>query len=76
MPKITDNVLNSVFFLYATRQDALEGKNPGGSGFFLETGQNIQTGGGHHVYEPGGNSIAVWTILAVSFCRRSGSDCL
>ena len=26
-----------------------------------------------HVVEPA--SIAVWTILAVSFCRRPGSDC-
>jgi len=78
MPKITDDVLNSVFFLYATREDALEGKNPGGSGFFLEIGQNIQTGGGHHVYGVTNWHVACrdgFSVIRVN-AKNGGTDIL
>jgi hypothetical protein len=35
MPKIPDRVINSVFYLFASREEALSGKNPGGSGFIV-----------------------------------------
>jgi hypothetical protein len=36
MPKIPPRVIDSVFYLYANREDALAGKNPGGTGFVVE----------------------------------------
>ena len=38
MPKIPENVIQSVFYLYASRDDALAGVNPGGTGFVVDTG--------------------------------------
>jgi hypothetical protein len=36
MPKIRENVIRSVFYLYATEKDALAGENPGATGFVVE----------------------------------------
>jgi hypothetical protein len=38
MPRIPPNVLDSVFYLYATADDARSGKNPGGTGFAAARG--------------------------------------
>ena len=38
MPRIPDRVIESVFFLYKSREDAEAGKEPGGTGFVLGTG--------------------------------------
>lgn len=35
MPRIPDKVLNTVFYLYSTEEDAKQGSNFGGTGFFL-----------------------------------------
>ncbi len=50
MPRIPDEVIASVFFLYASREDALAGRNPGGTGFVVHTGQNVWTGRGTYYY--------------------------
>ena len=36
MPKIPPIVIQSVFYLYANKNDARNGENPGGSGFIVE----------------------------------------
>jgi hypothetical protein len=36
MPKIPEQVIHSVFYLYASREDALAGRNPGGTGFIVQ----------------------------------------
>ncbi len=38
MPRIPERVIQSVFFLYRSREDAEAGKDPGGTGFVLGTG--------------------------------------
>ncbi len=38
MPRIPDRVIQSVFFLYKSREDAEAGKDPGGTGFVLGAG--------------------------------------
>ena len=38
MPHIPQNVVNSVFYLYATKEDALGGRDPGGTGFIVSYG--------------------------------------
>jgi hypothetical protein len=35
MPRIPQNVINGVFYLYATVEDAKAGRNPGGTGFIV-----------------------------------------
>ena len=35
MPKVSQNIIDSVFFLYATKKDALNGDNPSGTGFVV-----------------------------------------
>ncbi|MGB8898456.1 MAG: serine protease [Methylocella sp.] len=35
MPHIPQNVINSVFYLYASREDAESGRDPGGTGFIV-----------------------------------------
>ena len=35
MPHIPQNVINSVFYLYASKEDAESGRNPGGTGFVV-----------------------------------------
>jgi len=35
MPKIPSKVIDAVFYLYASRGDALAGRNPGGTGFLV-----------------------------------------
>lgn len=36
MPQIPENVINSVFYLYRTKDDALTGENPCGTGFIVK----------------------------------------
>lgn len=57
MPRIPDKVIKSVFYLYRSREDALAGRNPGGTGFVVsyegtfETGRSLDpTGIGNHYY--------------------------
>jgi hypothetical protein len=38
MPRIPESVVKSVFYLYASKEDALAGRNPGGTGFIVDTG--------------------------------------
>jgi hypothetical protein len=38
MPRIPANVIQSVFYLYASEEDARAGINPGGTGFIVDTG--------------------------------------
>jgi hypothetical protein len=40
MPRIPPNILDSVFFLYRTADDALAGRNPGGTGFVAAHGMH------------------------------------
>ncbi len=35
MPRIPDSVISGVFYLYSSRDDALAGRNPGGTGFIV-----------------------------------------
>ena len=35
MPKVSQKIIDSVFFLYKTKEDALKGVNPGGTGFVV-----------------------------------------
>jgi hypothetical protein len=44
MPKIPENVIQSVFYLYASKKDALAGVDPGGTGFIVDTGPNMESG--------------------------------
>jgi hypothetical protein len=44
MPRIPANVIQSVFYLYASEEDARAGVNPGGTGFIVDTGLDIQSG--------------------------------
>lgn len=44
MPRIPDGMLNSVFFLYKTREEAEGGINPGGTGFIVEVTYDIDVG--------------------------------
>ena len=44
MPRISEHTLDSVFFLYASVDDALAGRNPGGSGFVVSVGAKLWTG--------------------------------
>lgn len=50
MPRIPDDIIDSVFFLYPTREEAIAGKNPGGSGFVVSIGKNVTTGAGTYFY--------------------------
>lgn len=36
MPRIPQRVINGVFYLYASREDAKAGRNPGGTGFIVQ----------------------------------------
>ena len=36
MPKIPPHVIDSVFYLYASREDALAGKEPGGTNLIVK----------------------------------------
>ena len=48
MPRIPQNVLNSVFYLYQTKEDAEAGRNPGGTGFIVRhDGMGGDMGGGY-----------------------------
>jgi hypothetical protein len=40
MPRIPTNIRDCVFYLYATAEDALAGKNPGGTGFLTARGMH------------------------------------
>lgn len=51
MPRIPQNVINGVFYLYGSREDAESGRNPGGTGFIAHyqgAGDDIVPG--NHVY--------------------------
>jgi hypothetical protein len=41
MPRIPENVIQSVFYLYASKEDALAGINPGGTGFVVDVGSGF-----------------------------------
>jgi hypothetical protein len=41
MPRIPPRIIDSVFYLYARREDAEGGKNPGGTGFVVEYAPNL-----------------------------------
>jgi hypothetical protein len=38
MPRIPQQVINGVFYLYSSKEDALVGKDPGGTGFIIHLG--------------------------------------
>ncbi len=40
MPKVPQNIIDSVFYLYETEEDAGEGINPGGTGFVVSDSCN------------------------------------
>lgn len=40
MPKIPQAVIKSVFYLYRSREDAIAGKNPAGTGFIVQSDGN------------------------------------
>jgi hypothetical protein len=51
MPRIPKNVINGVFYLYWSREDALAGRNPGGTGFIMHyQGTPAQKAPGTHIY--------------------------
>jgi hypothetical protein len=43
MPRIPENIIRSVFYLYASKEDALAGVNPGGTGFIVDTGIKLDS---------------------------------
>jgi hypothetical protein len=44
MPKIQQELLDTVFYLYRTREDALEGKEFGGTGFMVSVPSRVKQG--------------------------------
>jgi hypothetical protein len=51
MPRIPPNVINGVFYLYQSQADALDGKEPGGTGFIVRyDGTFTEEVPGHHFY--------------------------
>jgi len=69
MPRIPDNVINGVFYLYWSKEDALLGRNPGGTGFIVryqgmsEPGGRINDSGfGFHYY-----GVTNWHVACRGF---------
>ncbi len=51
MPRIPQNVINGVFYLYGSREDAQAGRNPGGTGFIMHyQGARNEEVLGNHFY--------------------------
>lgn len=72
MPRIPEQVLDCVFFLYRTKEDARAGINPGGTGFVVEVGSNLYVGAGHFAY-----GVTNWHVacdLGFSVIRLTTED--
>ena len=50
MPKNPPSILNAVFYLFETAEDAKDGKNPGGTGFIVGWNKGRSLGGPYHFY--------------------------
>src|ERR1700681_1223038 len=63
MPRIPQNVISSVFYLYWSREDAEAGKNPGGTGFIVRYEGTFDGGiPGHHFY-----GVTNWHVACQGF---------
>jgi hypothetical protein len=69
MPRIPENVINGVFYLYWSKEDALAGINPGGTGFIVRyqgasdrTGRIYDSGLGFHYY-----GVTNWHVACRGF---------
>jgi hypothetical protein len=79
MPRIPENVINGVFYLYQSREDAEAGKNPGGTGFIVQyQGSRVGHVEGEHLY-----GVTNWHVaLKRGFCvirinaKSGGTDIL
>jgi len=56
MPKLPEGILNNVFYLYDTAENALEGKKIGGTGFFIGQHTGIDT---FNLYAITNNHVAI-----------------
>lgn len=57
MPRISDNYLDCVFYLYSTKSDADKGKRVGGSGFIVRVDAKT-LGQAHHLY-----AVTNWHVI-------------
>ena len=63
MPRIPQNVINGVFYLYRDRADAEAGRNPGGTGFIVRyDGTFRDMVPGHHFY-----GVTNWHVACREF---------
>jgi hypothetical protein len=65
MPRIPQDVINGVFYLYGSKDEALAGRNPGGTGFIIRyDGTLFEAVPGHHFY-----GVTNWHVA----CDRGSS---
>ena len=61
MPRISDEVLDTTFYLYANREDAENGRNAGGTGFFVNmrcAASEGQLNAVYHIY-----AVSNWHVV-------------
>src|SRR5258706_10799839 len=66
MPRIPENVIQSVFYLYASKEDALAGINPGGTGFIVDTGLKLDPAS-HSYTLPHYYGVTNWHVACRGF---------
>jgi hypothetical protein len=73
MPRIPQNVINGVFYLYWSPKDALAGQNPGGTGFIvLYDGTFTDEVPGHHYYAVTNHHVACRGCSTIRLNTKDG----
>jgi hypothetical protein len=73
MPRIPQNVINGVFYLYRDRADADAGRNPGGTGFVVRyDGTFTEMVPGHHFYGVTNSHVACGAFSTIRLNKKDG----